>query len=934
MCLYKGDLTKTSLKESMAALPTIVSRGIVDNEEKYRMFIETTLVGFWLVSPQMETLDVNRALCNMLGYEKEEMLGKPILDFVDEDNKHFFINFATKVNKQDHHSYEITFKKKNGETVYCLYNGTTIRNQSGNEQGAFAFITNITDRKRAEEDLCGSERQLADIIDFLPDATMVIDNKGKIIAWNREMEKMTGRKATDMLGKGNYEYGLPFYEERRPLLIDFVLYPKEELEKAYYSPIKRERDLLMAETNLSVVRGGKCHLSGWARPLYDASGEIVGAIECIRDVTELEQYKQHLEEMIEQRTAELKQAKESAEEATRTKSEFLANMSHEIRTPMNAIIGFSNLLLKTDLSAKQFNFVNNIKTSAKYLLGIINNILDFSKIEAQRLEMESINFRLDEVIDNITNMVSAEASSKGVELLSTISNDLPLTFIGDPLRLGQILINLANNAVKFTQSGHILIKADLLNKYESKCKVRFIVKDTGIGMSKEQIAKLFTAFSQADNSVTRKYGGTGLGLAICKRLVDMMNGEIYVESKLGQGSTFTFTCELIQQPESSDQHLIFPVDNEEFKVINDRLKGVKVLLAEDNIINQQLAVEILKGAGLTIDIANNGKEAVEAVLMSDYDLVLMDVQMPIMSGYEAARLIRSDARYANLPIIAMTAHAMQDTKEECIEAGMNDYVNKPIDSEHLFLVLAKWIKPTSGDMGGKPDMLLRQPNEQVHMNHLPKNLPGIDIPSGIKRLNGNSKLYKKLLLDFSETYASSAKEIKSMLNKGDIDTAARMCHTLIGVAGNLSAYGIHNVARDLKTAIAQESTAELDRLLLELNKELHLVVNSLEDLKEKELAIKEQSPDTSGAGAILKELMQLLHEDNWNALLCMESLNKCVGAFTLQEEMQDLNRHIRNFDYEQAKQALMKIADAMNVHLEGEVTNERSVSKTDCFSCR
>src|SRR5680860_1670891 len=516
------------------------------SEGKYRRLIQTTSEGFWLISSQFVTLDVNQALYKMLGYERDEMLGKSIFDFVDAENKHIFSTSITKLTEQDHHSYEIVLQSKTGMEIHCIFKATTVRDKSVKIEGSFAFVSDITERKHSEEALKGSQQQLADIINFLPDATLVIDNNGKVISWNLAIEEMTGIKASDMIGKVNYEYAIPFYGERRPILVDLVLLPNEVLEE-HYNFIRKEKNRLMVEAEVPALRGEKRFVFGTAAPIYNLKGEIVGSIESVRDITELQQYQQHLEEMIEKRTVELKLAKEIAEAAASAKSEFLANMSHEIRTPMNAIIGFSGLALKTDLTTKQYDYLKKIDISAKSLLGIINDILDFSKIEAGMMEMEAIDFRLDDVMNNIVNIISVEAAKKGIELLSNIAEAVPRALIGDPLRLGQVLTNLANNVVKFTEDGHILIKAELLDKDEKLCKIKFSIRDTGIGMTQAQLGKLFTAFSQADSSVTRKYGGTGLGLTISKRLVELMSGEISVESSSGKGSIFSFTAWFARQ---------------------------------------------------------------------------------------------------------------------------------------------------------------------------------------------------------------------------------------------------------------------------------------------------------------------------------------------------------------------------------------------------
>ena len=773
---------------------------------------------------------------------------------------------------------------------------------------------------------------------------------------------------------------------------------------------------------------------------------------------ELKQYQEHLEELIDQRTMELKEAKTVAESATKAKSEFLANMSHEIRTPMNAIIGFSNLVIKTDLSAKQRDYIAKIEVSANSLLGVINDILDFSKIEAGKLEMESTDFQLNDVMNNIANMVSVKASEKGIELLHTIADDVPCALTGDPLRLGQVLINLINNAVKFTETGYIHVKAGLLDKDKKRCKIKFTVKDTGIGMTKEQIGKLFTAFSQADTSVTRKFGGTGLGLTISQRLVEMMNGEISVESEPDIGSTFNFTAEFVRQPEDIEQCRIIPADLTGLKVLvvddsemartilleqlltfgfevvavdsgqaaikklkqatsdkpydlvlmdwkmpvingieaakmimgdNDlnqtpliimvtafgreeimkeaehtginaflmkpvnpsllfdtvmqvfgretsasicsnpekelcpetryEIAGARVLLVEDNILNQQVALEILEGAGLIVEIANNGKEAVEVIAKAYYDIVLMDVQMPVMGGYEATRLIRADEKYAYLPIIAMTAHAMQGAKDESLVAGMNDYVSKPIDQKQLFSVLAKWIKPCKrNDAAAAKAVQLKQPKTLEPEIRLPENLPGLDIESGLKRINGNKRLYRQLLIDFAKSYASVTEEIKDLIEKDDLQAAERVAHTIKGIAGNISAYEIQLSAQEIEIAISKKDSQAYDKLLSALAQALRPVMEAMKNLaqvrEEKEPA--EATPvDPAQVGPILAEMYQMLCENDSDAEKCLEYLKEIIRGSMFVKDLEEIETHVGNYDFELAIIPLQKIAGGLKISL-------------------
>ncbi|NVM21180.1 MAG: response regulator [Desulfobacterales bacterium] len=398
----------------------------------------------------------------------------------------------------------------------------------------------------------------------------------------------------------------------------------------------------------------------------------------------------NLEDLVKKRTEELRKALEAAEAANITKSQFLANMSHEIRTPLNAIVGFAGMALKQDLSPKLRNYMDTVETSAQILLGIIKDILDLSKIDAGKLDMETIDFQLRDVLENLSAVFHDEAVEKGIKMAISLAEDVPCELIGDPLRLGQILMNLTSNAIKFTEKGEIIIKVVCAEKSPDKAVLEFSVKDTGIGIPRESIAKLFTPFTQADGSTTRRYGGTGLGLTICKRLVDMMDGEIRAKSEPGQGSAFYFTANFGRQSEDKEKRPVASSVSTE-PVTIERLRGATILVAEDNTINQDVASEILASVGIIVETANNGKEAIDALNSGAYDCVLMDIQMPDMDGFEATRLIRQDPNFNKLPIIAMTAHAMTGDRQKCIEVGMNDYIAKPIEPEELFSKLGKWV---------------------------------------------------------------------------------------------------------------------------------------------------------------------------------------------------------------------------------------------------
>ena len=766
------------------------------------------------------------------------------------------------------------------------------------------------------------------------------------------------------------------------------------------------------------------------------------------------------------------EALEAADAANRAKSEFLANMSHEIRTPMNAIIGMSHLALQTGLNTKQRDYLDKIHSSAHSLLTIINDILDFSKIEAGKLDMELVPFRLDLVLENVVFVVGEKAHAKGLEMLFDVDHHTPLELVGDPLRLGQVLINLVSNAVKFTERGEIVIAVRLESDSMDNGPVtlRFSVRDSGIGMSEEQTARLFHAFSQADSSSTRKYGGTGLGLSISKRLVELMQGEIRVQSEPGKGSEFNFTARFEQQqryavcrlppddirgtrvlvvddnetardileahlnaisfrvtcvtggaealreletaalsPDGEDAYRLVFMDwrmpgmdgvevtariksdpllpkpptiimvtafgREEvmrraeevgidafllkpvnpsvlFDTIADLfgsgrwhtpqrdaggrmlthpevsnetvLAGARVLVVEDNAINMQVAREILQSVGVLVEAALDGSEAVAIVTASPYrfDAVLMDIQMPVMDGYEATRRIRQVSECRNLPIIAMTAHAMREERERCLDVGMNDHLAKPIDVDLMMETLARWIQPRLPEEPGAagPD------DENREEIELPPSLPGIDLAGALNRLGGNSGLLLKLLRDFSEHQSAVPGEIRWALENGEPERARLKAHTLKGIAGNLSASHIAEAARLLEDALQCGDSSGVSGGIEQLDGAVKQVVESLtvffradaagrEDASQRDMPVHERPVVVAALAPLLAQLYRLLGKNSMEARKLTAPLRDVLQETCLEEEMARIETCLARLDFKCARTTVEQMAVSLDIEL-------------------
>ena len=895
---------------------------------------------------------------------------------------------------------------------------------------------------KSNEELEQSVRErtlsLTSIIETAIDGIIVLDENGDIVEFSPAAERIFGYQKLEVLHAN----------------INMLMKPIDTAEDTVIEPsVCKELEYL-----------AKCKDGSVVAIEISSAKAIIGEqffYTCIvRDITQRKATQDALE-----------QAKNTAEDATKSKSDFLANMSHEIRTPMNAIIGMSYLALQTELTRKQGDYLNKILNASNSLLGVINDILDFSKIEAGKLDLEVIPFSVDGVMDNISNIVTVKSREKNLEFLIAIDPDVPPVLLGDPLRIGQVLLNLANNAVKFTKEGEVVVKVELVARQGNTVQLRFTVQDSGIGMTDEQMQRLFTAFSQADSSVTRQYGGTGLGLTISKNLVELMDGEIGCESTEGVGSTFFFTVDLpvdvnayaklprlsndyqglktliVDDSEESrdilismtqsmglraeavssgmlslvelteadgngqpydlvimdykmphmsgidtieslrklklslspkvimvtayaedevreqaqklhlDGFLAKPVSSSSlFDTISDAfddratnnpiainqtnlmdvditegVRGADILLVEDNEVNQQVATELLELAQFNVTIANNGLEAVEAVQNGTFDMVLMDIQMPVMDGYLATDKIRNELKMVDLPIIAMTANAMASDKEKCLNAGMNDHVAKPIDPNVLFRVLNQWITPKDRDL---PELIGMEESELSETEAELPILEGFDVESAVARMGGRLKSYNKALSMVSETLLNSVEEIKQALESDDITQAVLVTHTLKGVSGNISCTDLFEATEALELALLEteaqadalvstqtmnpQTNALFDQIESAAIQALNVITDYLNILSQvnsgaEEAESNQQNLDMDQVQSLMKKLAVEINEYDMNAGETCEVLVELLTGTEVSEDVMKLEGYISGYEFDEALELLKSIESQLLV---------------------
>ena len=855
-------------------------------------------LGLWDWNSRTGDVYFDHRWAEMLGYKLEEI--EPNVSvwekLIHPEDKTFVMERLTAhmEGKTPFYEAEHRLKTKSGDWKWVLDRGKVVdRDEGGTPLRITGTHLDITERKKAEEELKRNQANLAQAQQLAHLGSWELDFTRNKLKWSDEVYRIFEINPEEF--SASYE---AFLEGIHP--------DDREYVNTSYTASVESRQSYSIEHRLLMKDGRIKYVNERGQTDYDSEDNPLKSTGTIQDITEKKQIEQ-----------ELLEAKAQAEQASRFKSEFLANMSHEIRTPLHAVLGMSHLALQTEPTTKQREYLESIETAGKSLLALVNDILDFSKIEAGKLHMEKVDFQLDGVLARVSSLLLPKAKEKGLSFLVSVGEDTPHALVGDPLRLEQVLVNLVGNALKFTERGEVVISVVAEESGEKRTRLRFSVRDTGIGLTKEQTQKLFQAFTQADGSTTRKYGGTGLGLSISRQLVTLMGGEIGVESEPGQGSEFYFTAEFgLQPPDRVRIETATTVDREAMEMI----RGARILLAEDNPINKRIAMDLLEGWGFEAVWASDGKEAVRAAQGSDFDLIFMDIQMPEMDGYKATGRIRATGRNKAVPIVAMTAHAMAEERAKCLEAGMNDHVPKPFEPEELRAALVKWIMP--GERGAKPPS--REPATPVSGSEavLPEKLPGIHMESALTRVEGNKELLLSLLLDFRRDFSDMGGKIGEAVVVGDRDSALSLVHALKGMAGNISARELHATTQGLEEALKQDQVETVAESLDALRRHLEQVLNSIGIL---EAAVQEDRPvEESGAAAPDRErlapalvaLRGLMREGSLAAEDSMASVQALLAGTALEEKGKRLAGYVGSFDYDRGLVLLEEVAQDLEISLE------------------
>ena len=984
------------------------SRALEETDAWYRKMIDSAPDGVVVANTDGTMTIVNVRLESMFGFSTGQLIGQSFQRLVplSIDSKSLDTTgiLASLLNSHSGSgTIELTGYRRDGVQFPVEIGFSELPEIGRYRETIFISVRDITERKNAQRQISLQNEFLQKLMDSAPVGVAITSNATVRFA-NPRVRELVNLKVGDRSES--------IYVDRtdREHLIEELSRSGFSDSKYYrmYGPDGRVRDI-MASFFASDYQGEPA-IFGW---LIDA--DKIKAVE-----------------------REMQRAKEIAEEATNLKSSFLANMSHEIRTPMNAIIGMTHLALNTDLDPRQRDYLNKIRASGQHLLGVINDILDFSKVEAGKLSIEHIDFELENVLENVTSLISEKSLAKGLEVIFDIDPDMPSTFVGDPLRLGQILINYANNAVKFTEKGEISIIVRIQEMQDDEIVLYLAVRDTGVGLSPEEQSQLFQSFHQSDSSTTRKFGGTGLGLAISKRIAELMGGTVGVQSEPGKGSTFWATVRLgkskrmprrlVLSQDLQGRKVLIVDDNENARVVlrgmleqmkfkvddvssgaqalnaikwadhssspyelvcldwempemdglevakkigksglkhaphclmvtaygredvveaarrlgvdyvvnkpvsasvlfdniakifgqqvalstlddgndqqnlSERLKGIRgarVLLVEDNEMNQDVASELLKQAGFFVDVAENGQVAIDKIKSDSYSLVLMDMQMPVMDGVSATIEIRKMPDFAKLPIVAMTANVMQADRDLCLQAGMNDHLAKPIEPNALWATMLKWISPTLDGQTRELAQSVKSPLGSFDEDSgILAKIEGLDSRDGIRRAMGKLPFYVSLL----RKYVAGQRDFRQRFNRAfgekDYELAERLAHTLKSVSGNIGAGAIQSLASRLEAAIKSgRPHEEITRMHLEVCAALEIMLNEIDQNILQKQYEPDRVTDSAELDGICKELIDSLEDNDASAVEIFQN-NRDVLKSAFPEQYSAIENAVSSFDFD------------------------------------
>lgn len=1020
---------------------------LLQAELRINSILSSAAEAYVLLDPEHRILDCNPAAEHLFGQDRAGLSGMRVAAFFDSDIQKRLMGVS---------DFEALVRRDAGQGVPCIVHTSEIRDDRDQLLNRVLLLTDITSRTEAEKALMAQREALRlqvdrearlrhelweasalqrSIVESAGAAVISTDIGGLIVSFNPEAQKLTGYTAEELIGiQTPAVFHIP--HEINARAAEFGIDPGFEV---FTHPLRAGKSYTAEWTYVSKSRQHIPVLLT-VSALRNEAGGITGYLGIARDISE----RKHAEKLMQE-------AKETAEAAAQVKSYFLANMSHEIRTPMHAITGLTHLLLKTELSSRQRDYLLKIQSSGRHLLGIINDILDISKIEAGRLLIEHIVFDVEAMLNDVSGLVRGKAEEKALELVFDIDPSIPATLSGDPLRIGQVLINLLGNAVKFTEKGEVAVIGRKQSDFGNEVLLKFTIKDTGIGLTPDQRGRLFESFQQADITTTRKFGGTGLGLAISKKLVEMMGGEIGVESEPGKGSSFWFTVRvgktnsrkrlLLPDPDLRGRRMLVVDDNEYARTIiadmmlsmsfkveqassgqaaieavraaagsgnpydvvfmdwqmpeidgietarriralgldqtpkiclvtaygreevhlasesagidevlikpvaastlfdaiarlfgrqgnlqpnNDTvhghddthhalladMAGKLILLVEDNEINQEIARDLLEDAGLKVDTANNGSIAIDMLRLKAYDAVLMDVQMPVMDGLTATREIRRIPQFLSLPIIAMTANAMPQDRVHCIEAGMSDYLSKPIDPDLLWKTLHQWLVPDAVLPQSTPMMPEAQDKTDAFADW---SIDGLDTGVGLRLMGGKQALYLDMLRKFSVKQSDAAQRIRDSLLAGDSAAAERIAHTLKGLCGSIGAIALQQQAALVESMLRSGgSEDELQNAIGDLKEDITDFVGHLKaHLPAEPVAETDAKPDMSQLLVVVDRLGEMLSDADAESLDFFHRHQTLFKA-AWPESFPSIRDAVESFDFELALVGIRSAMERMN----------------------